>query len=61
MILHRIFLLSNVLPEQFILSWEFFLNRFDTLSLEAQLDLESAGDIAFPTGELIDKWNNLGH
>ncbi|KAK7103573.1 protein unc-79 homolog isoform X3 [Littorina saxatilis] len=49
LILHRIQLLSFVLTKVRILSWEFFLNRFDTLSLEAQVDLESSGDIACPT------------
>lgn len=49
MILHRIHLLSSVLPDQPILSWEFFSSRFDTLSLEAQLDLETTGDISYPT------------
>ncbi|XP_046579791.1 LOW QUALITY PROTEIN: protein unc-79 homolog [Haliotis rubra] len=46
MILHRMQLLASVLPKENILSWEFFLNRFDTLSLEAQLDLETSGDIS---------------
>ncbi|XP_041355146.1 protein unc-79 homolog isoform X3 [Gigantopelta aegis] len=49
MILHRMQLLSSVLPNEQILSWKFFLNRFDTLSLEAQIDLESSGDIAYLT------------
>lgn len=34
-----------------ILTWDFFLSRFDTLSLEAQVDLESTGDITCPTGK----------
>ena len=50
LILHRIQLLSFVLTKVRILCWEFFLNRFDTLSLEAQVDLESTGDISCPTG-----------
>ena len=50
MILHRMQLLASVLPSEQILSWRFFLNRFDTLSLEAQIDLESSGDIAYLTG-----------
>ncbi|KAK7493418.1 hypothetical protein BaRGS_00015318 [Batillaria attramentaria] len=49
LILHRIQLLSLVLAKVRILSWEFFLNRFDTMSLEAQVDLESSGDIACAT------------
>nr|KAG5704260.1 hypothetical protein BaRGS_012548 [Batillaria attramentaria] len=51
LILHRIQLLSLVLAKVRILSWEFFLNRFDTMSLEAQVDLESSGDIACATVE----------
>ncbi|XP_013379281.1 protein unc-79 homolog [Lingula anatina] len=49
MILQRMQILSNVLPDLGILSWEFFLHRFDALSLEAQIDLESSGDISHPT------------
>ncbi|CAH1792396.1 unnamed protein product [Owenia fusiformis] len=49
MILQRMYQFSTILKDQPILTWDFFLNRFDTLSLEAQLDLESSGDIAFPT------------
>ena len=45
-------LLSNVLKEDNILSWDFFLSRFDTLSLEAQLDLENSGDNMFSSGSL---------
>ena len=66
MILQKLHLLANVLPDKNIFSWEFFLNRsaslfassylmtsqrsffrFDTLCLEAQLDLESSeSDVA---------------
>ncbi|KAK3579716.1 hypothetical protein CHS0354_000200 [Potamilus streckersoni] len=49
MILQRMHMLNNIFPQANILSWEFFLSRFDTLSLEAQLDLESTGDITCPT------------
>ncbi|XP_059155568.1 protein unc-79 homolog isoform X3 [Physella acuta] len=49
LILHRVQLLETALKDVQILSWEFFLNRFDTLSLEAQVDLESSGDIPYPT------------
>ena len=50
MILHCMHLLANLLPELEILNWDFFLARFDSLSLEAQLDLESTGDLSCPTG-----------
>ncbi|XP_055879587.1 protein unc-79 homolog isoform X2 [Biomphalaria glabrata] len=49
LILHRVQLLETALRDVQILSWEFFLCRFDTLSLEAQVDLESSGDIPYPT------------
>ena len=44
MILHKIYLLSVVLKEQDILTWGFFLNRFDILCLEAQLEMGSCTD-----------------
>jgi len=51
MILHCMHLLANTLTSQPILSWDFFLARFDSLSLEAQIDLEATtGDLTFPTG-----------
>ena len=50
MILHCMHLLANLLPDLDILNWDFFLARFDSLSLEAQLDLESTGDLSCPTG-----------
>ncbi|XP_071164350.1 protein unc-79 homolog isoform X1 [Mytilus edulis] len=42
MIIQRMRLLSNVLKEDKILTWDFFLSRLDTLSLEAQIDLENS-------------------
>ena len=55
MIIQRMRLLSNILPEDKILSWDFFLIRFDTLSLEAQLDIENSGDYIYLTGTLCVK------
>ncbi|GFO35399.1 unc-79-like protein, partial [Plakobranchus ocellatus] len=49
LILHRVRLLETALKDVQILTWDFFLSRFDTLSLEAQVDLESAGDIPYLT------------
>jgi len=46
MILHKMFLLSIALKHHEILTWELFLNRFDTLCLEAQLDLDSSSDVS---------------
>lgn len=50
LILHRLHLLSHLLPAQPILSWDFFLQRLDTISLEAQLQLEQSGEIAMAQG-----------
>ncbi|XP_064622108.1 protein unc-79 homolog isoform X4 [Lineus longissimus] len=49
MILQRMHQLHKLIKDKQVLTWEFFLNRFDTLSLEAQLDLESTGDIPYAT------------
>lgn len=53
LILHRVQLLDTILKDVQILSWDFFLSRFDTLSLEAQVDLESSGDIPYPSGKFF--------
>ncbi|XP_050313784.1 protein unc-79 homolog isoform X3 [Anthonomus grandis grandis] len=47
MVLQSIYQLHNSLSERKILSWDFFLNRFDTLYIEAQIALEKAGDITY--------------
>lgn len=51
-ILHRLsklytILLRNNAPVK-ILSWEFFLNRFDTLSIESQISMEESGELISP-------------
>jgi hypothetical protein len=46
MILRKMHVLSVVQKQRDILSWTFFLNRFDALCLEAQLDLESQVDLS---------------
>ncbi|RZB38818.1 unc-79 -like [Asbolus verrucosus] len=46
MVLQSLYQLHNSLSERKILTWEFFLNRFDTLFLEAQINLEKTGDIS---------------
>ncbi|CAF1346960.1 unnamed protein product [Didymodactylos carnosus] len=56
LILHRLSKLYSILLQQNkqqsttkgVLNWEFFLNRFDTLSLESQISLEESGDIVSP-------------
>ncbi|XP_031336357.1 protein unc-79 homolog [Photinus pyralis] len=47
MVLQSLYQLHNSLCERRILNWEFFLNRFDTLFLEAQINLEKTGDISY--------------
>jgi len=51
MILHHMFFLSVALKHHEILTWEMFLNRFDTLCLEAQLDLDNSSDISSLQGK----------
>ncbi|KAK0097709.1 hypothetical protein PV326_014335 [Microctonus aethiopoides] len=46
MVLQSLYQLHNSLSDRKILTWEFFLNRFDTLFLEAQISLEKSGDIS---------------
>lgn len=45
-VLQSVYQLHNMLSDRKVLSWEFFLNRFDTLFVEAQLNLEKNGDIS---------------
>lgn len=51
MVLQTLYQLHNSLSDRKILSWEFFLNRFDTLFLEAQINLEKTGDISYLRGK----------
>ena len=55
MVLQSIYQLHNSLSERKILTWEFFLNRFDTLFLEAQINLERSGDISYLRGKNSDR------
>lgn len=50
MVLQCLYQLHNSLSERKILTWDFFLNRFDTLFLEAQINLEKSGDISYLRG-----------
>ena len=45
MILHCVFQLYNHLRDRRFITWEFFLNRFDTVFLEAQVYLQQTGEI----------------
>lgn len=47
MILATIFQLYNHLSERRFLTWDFFLNRFDALLMESQLNLERLGEISY--------------
>ncbi|XP_011183939.2 protein unc-79 homolog isoform X2 [Zeugodacus cucurbitae] len=46
-VLQSVYQLHNSLSDRKILTWEFFLNRFDTLFVEAQINLEKCGDISY--------------
>ncbi|XP_043258139.1 protein unc-79 homolog [Colletes gigas] len=46
-VLQSLYQLHNSLSDRHILTWEFFLNRFDALFLEAQIKLERSGDIPY--------------
>ncbi|XP_062699699.1 protein unc-79 homolog isoform X2 [Aedes albopictus] len=45
-VLQSVYQLHNMLSDRKVLSWDFFLNRFDTLFVEAQVNLEKNGDIS---------------
>lgn len=51
MVLQSLYQLHNSLSDRKILTWEFFLNRFDALFLEAQINLEKSGDISCLRGK----------
>lgn len=53
MILQSLYQLHNTLNDRKILSWEFFLGRFDALFIEAQIQLKKSGDITHVRGEII--------
>lgn len=52
MILQSLYQLHNTLNDRKILSWEFFLGRFDALFIEAQIQLKKSGDITHVRGKL---------
>lgn len=52
-ILSKLLLLHSLKPDIPALSWEFFVNRFETLSLEAQLHLDCNKEFPFPTSKLV--------
>lgn len=46
-VLQSIYQLLNSLSDRKILKWNFFLSRFDTLFIEAQVNLEKNGDLSY--------------
>lgn len=46
-VLQSVYQLLNSLSDRKILTWNFFLSRFDTLFIEAQVNLEKNGDLAY--------------
>ncbi|XP_041469783.1 protein unc-79 homolog [Lytechinus variegatus] len=48
LILSKLRLLHHYMPVAPVLSWEFFMNRLDTLALEAQVDMEQNKEFPFP-------------
>ena len=57
-ILQTIFQLYNHLSERRFLTWDFFLNRFDALFLEAQVVLQASGEITY-TRDLKNRYGFL--
>lgn len=53
MILQSLYQLHNTLNDRKILTWEFFLGRFDALFIEAQIQLKKSGDITHVRGKQI--------
>lgn len=47
MILQTVFQLYNHLSDRRFLTWDFFLNRFDALFIEAQISLERIGELSY--------------
>lgn len=50
LILQSLYLLHNSVCDRKILRWDFFLNCFDTLYIEAQITLERNGEVTFLKG-----------
>jgi hypothetical protein len=57
MVLQSLYQLHNCHSDRKILTWEFFLNRFDALFLEAQINLEKSGDIAYLRGRIYNSYS----
>ncbi|XP_033097176.1 protein unc-79 homolog [Anneissia japonica] len=54
LILSRLHQLKHFLPGPSFFTWEFFMNRLDTLSVEAQVDLDQNREFPFPVAEKRD-------
>ncbi|GAB0098713.1 protein unc-79 homolog [Sergentomyia squamirostris] len=46
-VLQSVYQFHNSLSDRKVLAWDFFLNRFDTIFVEAQVNLEKNGDISY--------------
>ena len=46
-VLQSLYQLHNSLSDRRVFGWDFFLNRFDTLFVESQINLEKSGEIPF--------------
>lgn len=61
MVLQSLYQLHNSLSDRKIITWEFFLNRFDTLFIEAQIQLERTGDVPHYRGLCFLKYAFILH
>lgn len=52
LIISRIHLLTAILPDEDILTWDFFIQRFESLALESQLQSQNS-ESSFVHGILI--------
>ncbi|XP_041983202.1 protein unc-79 homolog [Aricia agestis] len=60
MILQSIYQLHNTLSDRHILTWEFFLNRFEALVLEAQINSNKSMDFSNVKGKFSNKGGGEG-
>lgn len=54
LLLHRLYTLLCLLPDMPLIGWDFFLARFDTLAVEAQLNMaQMSGDVQITQGTCV--------
>lgn len=61
MVLQSLYQLHNSVSDRKILTWEFFLNRFETLYIEAQIHLAKTGEIAHYKSKIVIKLFLMEH